>query len=85
MNDLESGILLGIWRVIVIVLSFHWLLSAAVSGILRRWNDCLYALSILCIMWSGLDLPSGIVCVSAAVWIHAWVARREAESTQDDV
>jgi hypothetical protein len=74
---LESGILLEIWRVVLGVLTLHWLLSAALTAYVGRWNDCLYSLSILCIMWSGLDLLTGIVCVSGAIWVHAAMARRE--------
>jgi hypothetical protein len=77
MNDLLSGILHGISLLLVLGLTLYWITAAVGSARRRRWNDFFYSLSILLIMWSGLDLILGIVAVLAVMWIHWYIAQRE--------
>lgn len=72
-----SGVLHLISLLLVLGLTAYWVIMIVGSARRKRWNDFCYALSILLIMWSGLDLITGIVAVLAVMWIHWYIAQRE--------
>ena len=77
MNTFLLGVLTTTLLLIVCLLTVYWIVGAWRSARQRRWNDFCYSLSILLIMWSGLDLILGIGAVLAVMWIHSYIERRE--------
>jgi hypothetical protein len=77
MNDILREVFHGLSVLLVLGLSFYWVVGAMRSALVRKWNDFCYSLSILLIMWSGLDLAQGIVAVFAVMWAHWYIAKRE--------
>lgn len=84
MNEIMSRVLEMIPKLVVGLLTAWWLWSAGWSAFAKRWNDFFYSLSILFIMWSGLGLQLGVVCVFLAVWVHGYIALREDEEVDSE-
>ena len=64
---------------LVVGLTLYWVTQVVGSLWKRKWNDCCYALSILLIMWSGLDLYTAIVALLAVIGVYWWCDQIEAK------
>ena len=64
---------------LVVGLTLYWVTQVVGSLWKWKWNDCCYALSILWIMWSGLDLYTAIVALLAVIGVYWWCDQIEAK------
>ena len=65
--------------ILVVGLTLYWVTQVVGSLWKRKWNDFCYALSILWIMWSGLDLYTAIVALLAVIGVYWWCDQIEAK------
>ena len=79
MDNGVSGVMSWLSHLLVVGLTFFWVTQVVGSARKRKWNDCCYALSILLIMWSGLDLYTVIVALLAVIGVYWWCDQKEAK------
>ena len=79
MDNGDSGVMSWLSLLLAVGLTFFWVTQVVGSARKRKWNDCCYALSILLIMWSGLDLYTAIVALLAVIGVYWWCDQKEAK------
>ena len=79
MDNGDSGVMSWLSLLLVVGLTLYWVTQVVGSARKRKWNDCCYALSILLIMWSGLDLYTVIVALLAVIGVYWWCDQKEAK------